>query len=627
MTEINHHLRTIKEVLSKTYKVPFYQREYRWKRKQFEELFTDLQDEFLQHFDETHGRDQVAQYKSYFLGAILTTTDQQTSRKIIVDGQQRLTSLTLFFIYALKQRNLSAALKVTDFTSLIKTESFGTPVLNFESDHDRSKLINLLVENDGSEENSAFDFVDDADSGTKNIFERYNEIEDVLDDDIKNKYFSYFADWVAEKVILFEIVVPTEHDAHKVFVTMNDRGLNLTPAEMLKGFLLSKISNQIKHQEAHQLWQDRTRELKKIDHEEDSNFIRNWLRAKYAGSIRGKSVGEEKGDFENIGDSYHRWLHENRESIGLNTGDNYQSFVLDNYDRYSKIYLRLQKYACEFTKGYEAVYYNASKEISLQNMVILSSISLDDPDAVIDKKIDIVSKYIDFYTTARLINNKKNTYDNLRDLFFSLTVKVRDKDISTLRQTLRAHADELEFGVTTIENFTYEKAQTKNILHILARIAYYIEDGIEQTNSVGFPSYVDRKRSSRTYDIEHILCDDYNVFEQSSTSSENDFSSPLEYRRERNKLGGLILLPRSRNRSLKDKPYLNKLSKYMSENVLAQSLGKDFYENNPQVERFVSDSRLGFQSYENFNKAALNSRELLYIDIIKKIWDIDSILE
>jgi len=396
---------------------------------------------------------------------------------------------------------------------------------------------------------------------------------------------------------------------------------------MLKGFLLSKISNQIKHQEAHQLWQDRTRELKKINHEEDSNFIRNWLRAKYASSIRGKSVGEEKGDFENIGDSYHRWLHENRESIGLNTGDNYQSFVLDNYDRYSKIYLRLQKYACEFTKGYEAVYYNASKEISLQNMVILSSIRLDDPDAVIDKKIDIVSKYIDFYTTARLINNKKNTYDNLRDLFFSLTVKVRDKDILTLRQTLRAHADELEFGVTTIENFTYEKAQTKNILHILARIAYYIEDGIEQTNSVGFPSYVDRKRSSRTYDIEHILCDDYNVFEQSSTSSENDFSSPLEYRRERNKLGGLILLPRSRNRSLKDKPYLNKLSKYMSENVLAQSLGKDFYENNPQVERFVSDSRLGFQSYEKFNKAALNSREVLYINIIRKIWDIDSILE
>jgi len=65
MTEINHHLRTVKEVLSKTYKVPFYQREYRWKRKQFEELFNDLQEEFLSHFDLSHGRDRVAQYKSY----------------------------------------------------------------------------------------------------------------------------------------------------------------------------------------------------------------------------------------------------------------------------------------------------------------------------------------------------------------------------------------------------------------------------------------------------------------------------------------------------------------------------------------------------------------------------------
>jgi len=105
MTEINHHLRTVKEVLSKTYKVPFYQREYRWKRKQFEELFNDLQEEFLSHFDLSHGRDRVAQYKSYFLGTILTTTDQETSRKIIIDGQQRLTSLTLFFIYALQKKS------------------------------------------------------------------------------------------------------------------------------------------------------------------------------------------------------------------------------------------------------------------------------------------------------------------------------------------------------------------------------------------------------------------------------------------------------------------------------------------------------------------------------------------
>lgn len=627
MTEINHHLRTIKEVLSKTYKVPFYQREYRWKRKQFEELLNDLQEEFLQHFKKEHGRDTVAQYKSYFLGTILTTTDQETARKIIVDGQQRLTSLTLFFIYAQRQREKLENLNTTDYTSLIKTESFGSPVLNFESDECRSRLIHLLMQSCNTEQSTDYDFIDTADSGTINVFQRFNEIEEILDEDIKNNYFAYFLDWVAEKVVLFEIVVPTEHDAHKVFVTMNDRGLNLTPAEMLKGFLLSRISNSQKHQEAHQLWQDRTRELKKIDNEEDSNFIKNWLRAKYADSIRGRSAGVDKKDFENIGDSYHRWLHENRDSIRLNTNDDYQSFVLDKYNKFSNIYLRIQKYSIDFTEGYEAVYYNASKDISLQSMVILSSIKDDDNDSIIDRKTSIMSKYIDYYTTLRLINHKKNTYDNLRDLMFVLTKKVRDKSIEELKEILRTHAAESGLNLNNIDDFNYTKTQTKNMLYVLARIATYMEEGIEQTNSVGFPTYSDRKRSNKTYDIEHILASNYSVFERDIETSENDFSNSSEYKIERNKIGGLILLPRSRNRSLKDKPYTQKLPKYTGENVLAQSLGKDFYENNPLVDRFIEREGIKLKSHEIFNKNSLRERQLLYTNIIKKIWSIDYILE
>lgn len=46
----------------------------------------------------------------------------------------------------------------------------------------------------------------------------------------------HFCDWIAEKVFFIEIVATTEQDAHKVFVTMNDRGLSLTSTEMLKGY-------------------------------------------------------------------------------------------------------------------------------------------------------------------------------------------------------------------------------------------------------------------------------------------------------------------------------------------------------------------------------------------------------
>ena len=163
------------------------------------------------------------------------------------------------------------------------------------------------------------------------------------------------------------------------------------------------------------------------------------------------------------------------------------------------------------------------------------------------------------------------------------------------------------------------------MLHILARIASYLEDGIEQTNSVGFSTYVNRKRSSKTYDIEHILADEYSVFVTSNEEANQDLEQSLNIRPKEIKLGGLTLLPRSRNRSLKDKPFSEKVSKYTSENVLAQSLSSDFYDNNPQVDKFIEIESINLQPYSIFNKSALYERHELYKEIINKIWSIESI--
>ena len=52
----------------------------------------------------------------------------------------------------------------------------------------------------------------------------------------------FFVDWLIEADFI-EITATTEQDAQKIFVTMNDRGLSLSPTEMLKGFLLSEIKD------------------------------------------------------------------------------------------------------------------------------------------------------------------------------------------------------------------------------------------------------------------------------------------------------------------------------------------------------------------------------------------------
>ena len=61
----------------------------------------------------------------------------------------------------------------------------------------------------------------------------------------------------------------TEQDAHKVFVSMNDRGLSLTPTEMLKGYLLSEISDDEKRLKANDIWKEKVALLKEIDKSEN----------------------------------------------------------------------------------------------------------------------------------------------------------------------------------------------------------------------------------------------------------------------------------------------------------------------------------------------------------------------
>ena len=76
-------------------------------------------------------------------------------------------------------------------------------------------------------------------------------------------YFCIFCDWLAEKVFFIEIVATTEQDAHKVFVTMNDRGLSLTSTEMLKGYILSEIKDDAVREKMNGVWKDMVLNAKK----------------------------------------------------------------------------------------------------------------------------------------------------------------------------------------------------------------------------------------------------------------------------------------------------------------------------------------------------------------------------
>jgi len=506
---------------------------------------------------------------------------------------------------------------------LIKSDAYGSTVFNLEIFDHRLNLFKALINKDNKEDElkDKLDFLENADSGTQEIFARYTEINDILDDEVK-QYLPYFVDWVMNRVVLFEIVVPAEHEAHKVFVTMNDRGLKLSPIDMLKGFLLSRIQNSSKHATAHNLWVETSRQLNLYEKDEDANFLKTWLRAKYAKDMGGKEKNDEKGDFEIIGKDYHRWVHDKREEIGLKTNDDYQDFVLEKYKKYSTIYLKLLEFSDVFDEEYPHVFYNAAKNITLQNMLILAAIKADDSDSVVDRKIKLVSTYLDIFTTTRVLNYKKNTYDNLKDILFNLAIRIRDQEMPEIIKIFQEEYEKLGYGIDSIDSFSYINATAQDLLHILARIGEYLEQATGQTNKVGFKTYIDRKKGNNTFDIEHIFAENYNIFRNSTPENENDFENEKEFSELRNLIGALVLLPRSRNRSLKEQSYSSKLSKYSVENILAQSLSKNFYENNKFLRDALNETKLDLKPYETFNKKTMTERQRLYKEIAHRIWDI-----
>lgn len=125
MKKILGDAKSVRSLLSEKYRIDYYQRDYKWEPKQIQELIEDLTTRFLQDFDEAHDRSEVASYGQYFLGSIIISSKE--NERFIVDGQQRLTSLTLLLIYLNRlQLTREDAEGVVEVTNLIySTTPFG----------------------------------------------------------------------------------------------------------------------------------------------------------------------------------------------------------------------------------------------------------------------------------------------------------------------------------------------------------------------------------------------------------------------------------------------------------------------------------------------------------------------
>lgn len=363
----------MRDLLANTrYGLDFYQREYGWEETQVGELIDDLIGRFDDEYDESHTRKAVSKYRPYFLGPIVTAMRDGT--RYLVDGQQRLTTLTLLLAYLRLQLGLSTD-DGHELEPLIFSSSYGEKSFNLAVD-EREKCMAAIVE--GRE----FDVEGSSDS-VRNLWLRYQDIVDRFPEDLANgQSLPFFKDWLLHRVVLVEISALDQDMALEIFETMNDRGLRLSNTDMLKSFLLSHVGDPGTIETLNDRWRQRVTELSDQDKNADAEFVKAWLRGNYAMTQRERRKSAAPGDFDIIGTAFHKWVRDNTEELSLESDEDYHRFVDHEFMRLSDRYLSLLEATQVLVPGLEPVFYNSTTGFTLQLPVILAAITPHDDDEV-----------------------------------------------------------------------------------------------------------------------------------------------------------------------------------------------------------------------------------------------------
>ncbi len=604
MREILGKAMTVRELLKGVkYSIDYYQREYKWRDKQIRELVDDLTGKFLEEFKPDHTRDKVADYPHYFLGSIIISKKKSTN--YIVDGQQRLTSLTLLLILLRNlQKNHDDEVNVDE---LIFSEKYGKKSFNLHVE-ERISCLNALF--DGKE----FDLIDQSES-VQNLYNRYEDLEHCLPGELRLEALPYFIDWLLENVHLIEITAYSDDDAYTIFETMNDRGLSLSPTDMLKGYLLANITDEAKRSAANTRWRERIRELNEAGKEVEPDCFKAWFRSRHATKIRERKRGAKPEDFDRIGTEFHRWLRDASKAVGLKHSDDYYRFIDRDFDFYSRQYLRLIEASQNKIDGLEHILYNAQQGFTLQYMLLLAPLNPDDSELLVSQKLRLVSHFLDILLTWRLWNFRSIAYSTMQYAMFLVMRNTRGLAPEPLAQKLHEVLAKESETFASNDRLSVHQQNRYTLHRILARFIEYVETQSGQPSH--YLDYVSEGKGR--YEVEHIWAD-HSERHTDEFAHHNDFA---EYR---NRIGGLLLLPKNFNGSYGDMTYEKKLPHYDSHNLLARSLHPQCYEHNPGFVRFVRESGLPFKPYSEFKKADFEERGDLYRQLAERIWNPDDLL-
>lgn len=223
------HSYKVKVLLSDTsrYLVPMYQRNYAWGEAEINQFMQDISD-YQEYKSE----------KTYYIGTLVVFERKNGSFEVI-DGQQRLTTLTLL-TFALKR--LYSRNKIS-----IDMGWYGTPNLDFESRKRSSDTFTSLIQGVALKHLRTDDYNQDLINGYSLLEKGLLALGDQLEG---------FCSYLFNSVEITRVLVPKDTDLNHYFEVMNNRGEQLEKHEVVKARLmavLNDINNPLEREQSTQL--------------------------------------------------------------------------------------------------------------------------------------------------------------------------------------------------------------------------------------------------------------------------------------------------------------------------------------------------------------------------------------
>jgi len=611
--DISPDKQNIDQVFSNVaYYIDFYQRDYRWTDEPVKRLLDDVFHKFRERYarasDLDPGKDTITTYPWYYLNTYVTNIVD--GHVYVVDGQQRLTTLSLILV---KLRHLAKKHGST-LAGWIESKIGG------QSGYKREFWMNHAGHN--SVQQALFDGADtkqiDTASGitSQNMVKNYDTISDWLDQELKDKHsFETFVFYFLHRLVLINLSVE-QTDVSMVFEVINDRGVRLRPYEILKGKLLGQINKaELDKGDYNGLWENKAAAINAFSEDELDSFFRFYLKAKFAAT---RNVGQRfDGD-------YHREMFapDMDKCLGLvHNPVKVKAFLKGDFTYYSNLYIKLRRAYSKEQNDFRAVYFNALLDLDAPFLLVLSACVPNDPRE--DDNIRTLATEIDRYFSLLQL---QSAYDSneFADSLFRISEAIRGQALETyrlafdtqLKAMIAARRNVQEADPLSYAAFrqTGINLNTRFKRYFYARIDGFLAENMNLNPKHPIDDLVTKTGAKTGFHVEHIL----------SWNDENKelFKGDEErFEQERNRLGGILLLKGKDNISSNNEPYSEKLKSYANTLYWNETLRADSYKSKLDMKELREHYKLELKPLNQFGPDELEGRHRLLFDITKIIWN------